>query len=145
MLLKTQGVVRLATDVTVRYSQGGSAIASFSIVSSEKYKTQSGEQKENTTFIDATAFGRLGEICNQYLKKGSQVYIDGRLKLDQWTAPDGTNRSKHSVIVENLQMIGSKQDKQETTGYDMEVERPQPAQHDAPLPEFDIDEDSIPF
>lgn len=135
----------LTRDIEIRYTQGGSAIGSTGVAVSRKFKSQTGEQKEEVTFVDLTFFGRTAEIANQYLHKGSKVLVDGRLKLDQWTAPDGTNRSKHSVTVENLQMLGSKQDKQETTGYDMEVERPQPAQHDEPLPEFDIDEDSIPF
>ncbi len=149
MLLKTQGVVRLATDVTVRYSQSGSAIASFSVVSSEKFKTQSGEQKENTTFIDVTAFGRLGEICNQYIRKGSKIYIDGKIKQEKWTAQDGTNRSKHAITMDSMEMLDSKSDQSQapSNGYIQPAQSapkaaPQPTSN---IPEIDINIDEIPF
>ena len=142
--MKINGVVRLASDVNLRYSQNGSAIANFSVVSSKKYKTQSGEQKEDTTFIDCTAFSRLSEICNQYLRKGSQVYIIGELKLDQWTDSQGQKRSKHGITVESMQMLGSKDNNAQPTQQPSHYARPdQPAQNTPP--EIDIDEESIPF
>ena len=98
----------LTRDIELRYSQSGSPIASTGIATTRKFKSQSGEQKEETLFVDLTFFGRSAEIANQYLRKGSSVLIDGRLKLDQWKR-DGQKRSKHSVIVENMQMLGSKE------------------------------------
>ena len=166
MLMNVTGVVRLARDVEVRYTQGGSAIANFSVVSSEKYKTQGGEQKEKTTFIDCTAFSRLGEICNQYLRKGSQIFIIGKLSLDQWEK-DGQKRSKHSIVLDKMQMLGTKDDtaqptnartdtsqyKEQPGGYDVSVENRQgqeeskthvnTTQPTSNIP--DIDEDEIPF
>ena len=166
MLMNVTGVVRLARDVEVRYTQGGSAIANFSVVSSEKYKTQGGEQKEKTTFIDCTAFSRLGEICNQYLRKGSQIFIIGKLSLDQWEK-DGHKRSKHSIVLDKMQMLGTKDDaaqpmnartdtsqyKEQPGGYDVQTEdkdgNVQNTQHKAaPQPTSnipEIDEDEIPF
>jgi len=98
----------LTRDVEIRYSQSGSAIGNTGIAVNRKWKSQTGEAKEEVMFVDLTLFGRTAEIANQYLRKGSQVLIDGRLNLEQWTAQDGTKRSKHAVIVENLQMIGSR-------------------------------------
>jgi single-strand DNA-binding protein len=154
----------LTRDVEVRYTQSGSAIGSTAIATSRKFKSATGEQKEEVLFVDLTFFGRTAEIANQYLRKGSKVLVDGRLKLDQWTAQDGSKRSKHSVTVENLQMLGSKDDSQ---GYNAApagdtYSQPapqqgysapsQPAPQAAPqqaapsnIPEIDINEDEIPF
>jgi len=145
MLLEVNGVVRLARDVEIRYSQSGSAIANFSVVSSKKYKTQSGEQKEETTFIDCTAFSRLAEICNQYLKKGDQVFIRGDLKLDNWTAQDGTKRSKHSINVTSLEMLGGKNETSRNTTPQQAPQQPAAQQPTQSVPEIDMDDDSIPF
>ena len=100
----------LTRDIELRYSQSGSAIGSTGLAVNRKWKTNTGEQKEEVMFIDITFFGRTAEIANQYLRKGRQVLVDGRLSLEQWTAQDGTKRSKHAVIVESLQMIGGKDD-----------------------------------
>jgi len=147
----------LTRDIEIKYTQSGSAIGNTAIATSHKFKAQDGTQKEEVLFVDITFFGRTAEIANQYLRKGSKVLVDGRLKLDQWTATDGSKRSKHSVIVESLQMIGSKDDnKQEETqqqGYETSYEgygstMPQhnaPTPQHAPLPEIDIDTDEIPF
>jgi len=102
----------LTRDVEIRYSQSGSAIGNTAIAVNRKWKSQTGEAKEEVMFVDLTLFGRTAEIANQYLRKGRQVLVDGRLNLEQWTAQDGSKRSKHTVIVENLQMIGSRDDAQ---------------------------------
>ncbi len=98
----------LARDIEMRNTPTGLAIANTAIATSRKFKSQTGEQKEETCFVDITFFGRTAEIANQYLRKGSKVLVDGRLKLDQWTDTNGQKRSKHSVTVETMQMIGGK-------------------------------------
>jgi single-strand DNA-binding protein len=105
-------VGNLTRDVEIRYSQSGSAIGNVGIATSRKFKAQTGEQREEVMFIDLTFFGRTAEIANQYLRKGSKVLVDGRLVFQQWTAQDGSKRSKHAVTVENLQMLDSKADSQ---------------------------------
>jgi len=154
----------LTRDIEIKYMQNGSAIGSTAIATSRKFKAQDGTQKEEVMFIDITFFGRTAEIANQYLRKGSKVLVDGRLKLDQWTAQDGSKRSKHSVIVEELKMLGSKEDAAPTGGnepvYETSYEEHQtpvtqtaptrPAQQRAAAPaseypEIDINEDEIPF
>jgi len=105
-------VGNLTRDVEIRYSQGGSAIGNVGIATSRKWKSQTGEQKDEVMFIDLTFFGRTAEIANQYLRKGSKVLVDGRLVFQQWTAQDGSKRSKHAITVENLQMLDTKADSQ---------------------------------
>jgi len=105
-------VGNLTRDVEIRYSQSGSAIGNVGIAVNRRWKTQTGEQKDEIMFIDLTFFGRTAEIANQYLRKGSKVLVDGRLVFQQWTAQDGSKRSKHAITVENLQMLDSKADSQ---------------------------------
>ena len=155
----------LTRDIEIRYTQSGSAIGNTGIATSRKFKSATGEQKEEVLFVDLTFFGRTAEIANQYLRKGSKVLVDGRLKLDQWTAQDGSKRSKHSVTVENLQMLGSKDEaapmggngysQQGGSDYSAPAQKnysqpapsapkaaPQPTSN---IPEIDINEDEIPF
>jgi len=136
----------LTRDIEIKYTQSGSAIGSTGIASTRKFKSATGEQKEEVLFVDITFFGRTAEIANQYLRKGSKVLVDGRLKLDQWTAQDGSKRSRHSVTVENLQMLGSKDDSQAAAAPQNDHVAPSapPATAHTP-PEVDINEEEIPF
>lgn len=104
-------VGHLTRDIELRYTQGGSAIANTAIAASRKF-TSNGEKKEETCFVDITAFARLAEVMNQYTKKGSKIMIEGRLSFDQWVDQNGQKRSKHSVIVESMQMLDSAQGSQ---------------------------------
>jgi single-strand DNA-binding protein len=149
-------VGNLTRDVELRYSTNGSAIAKSAIATSRKF-TVNGEKKEEVCFVDITFFGRSGEVANQYLRKGSKVLIEGRLNFEQWVSEsDGQKRSKHSVIVESMQMLGSKdqsgapqveyQDASgATTGYG-EYEAPKPKEPmTMPSVPGPIDTDEIPF
>jgi len=110
-------VGNLTRDIELRYAQSGSAIANTAIATSRKF-TQNGERKEEVCFVDITFFGRSAEVANQYLRRGSKILVEGRLKFDQWVAQDGSKRSKHSVIVETMQMLDSKADAQASGGAD---------------------------
>jgi len=158
-------VGNLTRDVEIRYTPSGTAIGKVGIATNRRFKNASGEQQDETMFIDLTFFGRTAEIANQYLRKGSKVLVEGRLVLEQWTAQDGTKRSKHSVTVENLQMLdrpgensgsgyggseGGYGAPQGGSGYGRPAQQPAPsaapAQPEQPsVPEIDIDEDEIPF
>ncbi len=145
---------RLTRDIELRYTQNGLAIAKTAIATNRKYKTQSGEQKEETCFIDITLFGRAAEIANQYLSKGRQVLVEGRLVYEQWTDKTGQKRSKHSVAVDNLQMIGSRDSASQnmdtkssnytspTYNQEKSMQKTQTKQE---IPEIDIEDDEIPF
>jgi len=104
-------VGNLTRDIELRYTQSGSGIANTAIATSRKF-TQNGEKKDEVCFVDITFFGRSAEIANQYLRKGSKILVEGRLKFDQWVDQNGQKRSKHSVIVETMQMLDSKGDNQ---------------------------------
>ena len=98
----------LTRDIELRYSQTGMAISKSAIATSRKFKGNNGEQKEEVCFVDITFFGRSAEVANQYLRKGSKLMTEGRLVFDQWTDQNGQKRSKHSVVVDNMQMLDSK-------------------------------------
>lgn len=108
MFNKVVIVGNLTKDIEMRFSQGGAGIANSAIATTRKFKARDGSQSEETLFIDITFFGRTAEIAQQYLHKGSKVLLEGRLKFDQWTDQNGQKRSKHSVRVESMQMLDSK-------------------------------------
>jgi len=101
-------VGNLTRDIEIRYSQSGMAIAKTAIATSRKFKSNTGEQKEEVCFVDITFFGRSAEVANQYLRKGSKILVEGRLMFEQWSDQNGQKRSKHSVTVETMQMLDSK-------------------------------------
>jgi single-strand DNA-binding protein len=107
MLNKVLIIGNLTRDIELRYLPSGSAVAKSAIAVSRKWKDKnSGETKEETMFIDFSAFGRTAEIANQYLSKGSKVMLESRLVLEQWVDQSGQKRSKHVLSVENLEMLG---------------------------------------
>jgi single-strand DNA-binding protein len=99
----------LTRDPEVKYSRAGKAMAQIGLAINRKWKDDGGTQHEETTFVDVDLFGRIAEIAGEYLKKGSSVYIQGRLKLDAWDdKASGQKRSKLKIMGENLQLLGSK-------------------------------------
>jgi len=109
-------VGNLTRDIELRYSQAGMGIAKTAIATSRKF-TSNGEKKEEVCFVDITFFGRSAEVANQYLRKGSKILVEGRLSFEQWVDQNGQKRSKHSVIVETMQMLDSRGDNQQGGGY----------------------------
>ncbi|CAA6806839.1 MAG: Single-stranded DNA-binding protein [uncultured Campylobacterales bacterium] len=103
-------VGNLTRDIELRYIPNGTAVANTALASNRKYKTKMGEQAEEVCFVDVTIFGRTAEIANQYLKRGSKILIEGRLKFEQWNNQNGEKRSKHTIQVETMQMLDSKGD-----------------------------------
>lgn len=98
----------LTRDPELRYTPSGSAVAEFGMAINRFWKGQDGNRQEETTFVDITAWGRHAELANQYLSKGRRVFVEGRLKLDQWTSPEGQKRSKLSVVAENIQFLDTR-------------------------------------
>lgn len=99
----------LTRDIELRYSSTGSAFGACAIATTRKFTDANGQKQEETLFIDITFFGRYAEVANQYLHKGSKVMIEGRLRLESWQDKNtGQNRQKHSIIVENMQMLDNK-------------------------------------
>lgn len=101
----------LTRDPEMKYLPSGNAVTNFGIAVSERYTDrQSGEQKESVCFVEITAWGRVGEIVNEYLSKGSPVFLEGSLKFDSWEAEDGTKRNRLSVTAFRIQLIGGRRD-----------------------------------
>lgn len=158
MFNKVIMVGNLTRDVELKYLPSGSAVAKIGLASNRKYKKQDGESAEDTCFVDVSLFGRTAEVANQYLKKGSQVLIEGRLNFETWTDASGQKRSKHTITAESMQMLGSKPSA-ESSAYNASQsgsygasqaysQAPKQAPNQAPreekVPEIDID-DEIPF
>src|SRR5262245_39036197 len=99
----------LTRDPELRYTPQGSAVCEFALALNYQYMNkQTGQKVEEVSFIDIVAWGKTGEICAEYLKKGRQVMIEGRLKQDRWEAQDGKKMSKVRVTAENVQFVGSR-------------------------------------
>jgi single-strand DNA-binding protein len=106
-------VGNLTRDPQLRYiaSAGNMPVVDFGLAINHRYRTKSGEDREEVCFIECSAFGKPAEIINQYCTKGRPLMVDGRLKLDTWEDKQGGGkRSKHVVVVENFQLLGSRGD-----------------------------------
>ena len=133
---------RLGKDPEVRYTQGGSAVTSFSIATSEAWKDKAtGEKQEKTEWHNIVMFSRLAEIAGQYLKKGSQVYIEGKLQTRKWTDKNGIDRYTTEIIANEMQMLGGNNQQQGGYGQGGNFNQQQPND----MPDFDQIGDDIPF
>src|SRR4029078_12975239 len=100
----------LTRDPQLKYIPGSNtAVAEFGVATNRKFRTAKGEDREEVTFVDITAFGKQAEVINQYMTKGKPIFIEGRLKLVSWKDKNGGGkRSKLTVVVENFQFVGSR-------------------------------------
>lgn len=141
-------VGNLGRDPETRYVASGSAITNIAVATTEQWKDkQSGEKKESTEWHRISFFNKLAEIAGQYLKKGSQVYIEGRLQTRKWTDKDGVERYTTEIIADTMQMLGSRQGSGNSSPADDDqgsthAPRQAPAR---PAPNFSDMDDEIPF
>jgi len=99
----------LTRDIEVRFTPNNQAVATIGLAVNRRWRDANNNQQEETTFVDCEAWGKTAEVMKQYLAKGRPVFIEGRLKLDQWKDKnDGSNRSKLKVVVENFQFVDSR-------------------------------------
>lgn len=96
----------LGADPEMRYTSSGTAVANFRIATTERWSSPSGEKEERTEWHRIVAFGRLGEICGEYLAKGKQVYVEGRLQTRTWEDRDGNQRTTTEIVATGMQMLG---------------------------------------
>ncbi|MFM0646297.1 single-stranded DNA-binding protein [Paraburkholderia bryophila] len=102
-------VGNLGADPEVRYLPSGDAVANIRLATTDRYKDKaSGEMKEATEWHRVSFFGRLAEIVSEYLKKGSSVYLEGRIRTRKWQAQDGTDRYSTEIVAEQMQMLGGR-------------------------------------
>lgn len=97
----------LTRDPEVRYTPQGTPVATFGLAVNRAYKTKDGEQKEEVCFIEIETWGRQAEICEQYLRKGRPVLVEGNLKYDTWESNDGQKRSRHKIRANRVQFLGA--------------------------------------
>jgi len=107
-----QFIGRLGRDPEIKFTQSGAAVANFTLACGEKYKTKAGEQVENTEWVRCVAWRRLAEVIGEYLTKGSQVYISGKMQTRKWEDKEGVTRYTTEIIVAQMQMLGSKGERQ---------------------------------
>lgn len=144
-------VGNLGNDPEMRYMPSGDAIATISVATTETWKDKEGNKKEETEWHRVTFFGRLAEIVGQYLKKGSSVFIQGRIKTDKYTDKDGIERYATKIIGDTMRMLGGRQDGGNAgQGGGAPAPRqapPAPAARPAPrpAPNFSDMDDDIPF
>jgi single-strand DNA-binding protein len=96
----------LGRDPEMRYTPSGQSVTSFSVASSRRYTTAAGEQREETEWFNVSAWGRLAELCNQYLTKGRQVYVEGRLRSRTYETRDGQTRFVNEINLTDVQFLG---------------------------------------
>ena len=101
---------RLGKNPETKYLENGSSVSNFTLATSRNYKDKQGNKVEDTEWHRIVAFGRIAEICSQYLLKGSQVYIEGRLKTREWKDKEGTRHWTTEVITERMRMLGNRSD-----------------------------------
>ena len=136
---------RLGRDPETKYLPNGDAVTNFSIAVGESWKDKaSGEKKEVTEWVNCVAFRKLGEICGEWLKKGSQIYIGGKMKTRTWEK-EGQKHYRTEIILENMQMLGGKSERNSADDdHQQPRERAAPAEK-KPAGKFDDMEDDIPF
>lgn len=142
MLNKVILIGRLGKDPETRYMPNGEAVCNFSVATSESWKDQSGQQQERTEWHNITMYHRLAEIAGQYLKKGSQVYLEGKIQTRKYTDKNGIERTAYDIIVGEMKMLGGGND----SGQQAQAETP-PPRRQAPAAPVDGNDDSddIPF
>ena len=150
---KVMLVGRLGRDPETRYTGGGQAVCNFSLATDETYKDRNGERQKRTEWHKIVVWGKQAEIAQQYLKKGSLVFVEGRIQSRQWDdKKDGTKRTSFEIVASNFRMLGSRTDsagggapRGASTGGDFDAEGPGPIgdEHSGPGPE--VTDEDIPF
>ena len=125
---KVMMIGNLTRDPELSYIASGTALAKLGLAVNRRWKDRnSGEMKDETAFVDLDVWGATAEFCGKYLKKGSRVYIEGRLKFDRWQAKDGTNRNKLSVTAERVEFAEPARSSSGSTGAEYSAPAPQAA------------------
>ena len=124
----------LGSDPEIRYTPSGTAVANFNLATHEQWTNKDGEKSEKTEWHRIVAWSRLGEICGEYLKKGSQVYIEGRIQTRAWEDRDGNKRYTTEIVAQAMQMLGSAMKE----GQARSVDERYPVEEPISIPDDDI-------
>lgn len=132
----------LTRDPELRTTPNGATVCSFSVAVNRTYRDGAGEQKEDVSFIDCSAWGKLAEVINQYAKKGTGVLVSGRLSQRSWEDKDGNKRSRVEIVAEDFNFLSNRADG--TSSYNNTTEEA-PADIPDDIPEGEIDLSEVPF
>ena len=143
MLNKVILIGRLGRDPEIRYMANGEAVCNFSVATSESWKDKNGQRQEATEWHNVTMYRRLAEIAGQYLKKGSQVYLEGKIQSHKYQGKDGIERTAYDIIANEMKMLGGNDSGQQNAQH-TPPEQPRRQAQAAPAAVEDIDSD-IPF
>jgi single-strand DNA-binding protein len=142
-------VGNLGRDPETRYMPEGGAVCNFSVACNEKWKDKNGNVQEKTEWVRCTAWNKLAEICGEYLKKGAQVYVEGRLQTRKWQDKDGQDKYTTEVVLDRMQMLGSRPGARDGAGGGDDMERTRTGNTGTTRPaggaKIDDFEDDIPF
>ena len=148
-------VGRLGRDPETRYMPNGDAITNFSLATDEQWRDRNGERQTRTEWHNVSLYGKLGEIANQYLKKGSQVFIEGKIQSRKYTGNDGIERTAYDIIGNEMKMLGNRNDGSDSgnnnaapptsSNLPPAAPRRQPPQHESTTAQIDDIDDDIPF
>lgn len=143
MLNKVTLIGRMGRDPEMRYMPNGEAVCNFSLATSESWKDQSGQRVERTEWHNIVMYRKLAEIAGQYLKKGGQVYIEGRIQSRKYTGRDGVERTAYEIIASEMKMLGAR------AGDDGNADVPEPPRRQepaaAPAKQAEDIDDDVPF
>lgn len=128
---------RLGNDPELKYTPSGTAVANFSLATNMVWKDQSGNQQEKTEWHRVVAWRKIAEIVGEWVKKGSRIYVEGRLETRSWDDQNGNKRYTTEVVVDNIELLDSKRESQASASF----EAPLPAEPPAETPQ----EDDLPF
>lgn len=147
-------VGRLGKDPETRYTSGGQAVCNFSLATDETFKDKSGERQKRTEWHKIVVWSKQAEIAQQYLKKGSQIYLEGRIQSRDWTDKENQKRTSYEIVATNFRMLGSKPDSSGSAyrsgspavgaaDFDAEPSSHSPSDHEPSAPE--VTDEDIPF
>ncbi len=144
-LNKAMLIGNLTKDPEAKTLPSGQAVSSFSIATNRVWKDKDGAKKEQAEFHNIVAFGKVAEICNQYLKKGAKTYIEGRLQTRSWEDQNGVKKYRTEIIVENISMLGGRSSAGNSSSFDSSTKS---SEEELPIIQADdeeIDIEDIPF
>jgi single-strand DNA-binding protein len=142
-------VGRLGRDPETRYTGAGQAVCNFSVATDETFKDRNGERQKRTEWHKIVVWGKQAEIAQKYLKKGSQLYLEGRIQSREWTDKEGQKRTSYEIVASNFRMLGSRADsmgagqRPSAPAGDFEADNPAPPSDEQASPE--VTDEDIPF
>lgn len=137
---------RLGADPEIRYTNNGGAVANFNLATNESWMDKSGQKQERTEWHRVVVWGKLGELCGQYLSKGRQAFVEGRLQTREWQDKEGGKRYTTEVVAQNIQFLGGGAERSSSTSAGAsDFAPPAHSEFEAPNSGGGMAEDEVPF